>query len=757
MPEQNSPHAAGTSHQHESRVRSKRKQHGSKKSRSANVRSISDAVDIKDEDVFFLCDPEGSVPLKKKHGLGLYYHDCRFLNGYEVTLSDKRPIPLMATGRDGYRASLVLANSKVQMPDGGTLRMEEVGVQWERLIDASQKALYDRLTFHNYTLQPIEFTVSFSFSARFEDLFEVRGMPARARGKLHPPEWKDGRLVFGYDGADGLERTTTICFDPAVHKIEGTTAHFEISLQPRESKPLCVSLYLSETAGPPPKPGQRNATPDIGRVGRALKESAERWLQRQADARSSSVLLDKVMERSLRDLHTLRSRLHGQHYFAAGVPWYVTLFGRDSLISSIQMLAYEPEVAEHTLRLLARYQGTKEDEWRDEQPGKIMHELRVGELAHTDKIPQTPYYGTIDATPLFLIALCRHAQWTGDLSLFQDLRENVERALDWITHHGCRGHGKELDGYLAYESHSKQGLSNQGWKDSGDSILNTDGSLAKPPIALAEVQGYLYLAWTGLADLYRRSGNAARAGQLQQQADELRTRFNRDYWLQERAVFAEALQAGGKPCAVVSSNAGQVLWSGIADDDKGRKVVQRLMQDDMFSGWGIRTLSAHEVRYDPIGYHLGTIWPHDNSIIVAGFRNYGGDAESCKVFNGILEAASQFHADRLPEVFAGFRRDTYGVPVHYPVACHPQAWAAGSVPFMLQTLLGLTPQAFDGRLRIVRPLLPDPLRDLEIRGLRVGPARVDLRFERRAGHTAAVKVLQSQGRLEVVPEGAAPW
>lgn len=455
-------------------------------------------------------------------------------------------------------------------------------------------------------------------------------------------------------------------------------------------------------------------------------------------------MLNRVLQRSLADLYVLRSRLNERNFFAAGVPWYVTLFGRDSLLAGFQTLAYEPEVAERMLRLLAEYQGTKVDEWRDEAPGKIMHELRVGEMAHLNEIPQTPYYGTVDATPLFLILLARHADWTGSLDLFHDLLGNVERALNWMAHYGDEG-----TGYLTYESKSKKGLGNQGWKDSGDSIMNADGSLAKPPIALAEVQGYAYLAKTGIADLYHRAGQADRADQLRKEADDLRQRFNRDFWLKDLGIYALALQAGGKPCAVVASNAGQVLWSGIADPDKASKTKDHLMAEDMFSGWGIRTLSSKARRYNPVGYQLGAVWPHDNSLILAGFRNYGFDEEARRICAGLVEAATNFRGYRLPEVFCGFSQEQFAVPVRYPVACHPQAWAAGAVPFILTTLLGLTADGFGGKLHIVRPLLPDLANWVEVEGLRVGGGRAHLRFER-AGDKVEVKVLEVEGKLEVV-------
>jgi glycogen debranching enzyme len=725
------------------------RQYGPKKSRSARVRSIAGAVTLKDSDTSFLCDRDGQVPLGGKHGFGLYYHDCRFLNGYELCFEDRRPGTLMADGGEDFKADLVLTNPELRMPDGSVLQTEDVAVHWERLLDGDGVALHDRITFRNCTPRDVEFPVTLRFRAGFEDVFAVRGQPARVRGKGYLPAWDGGTLTFRYDGSDGVTRRLSITCDPAPEDTDGTGARFSLPLRAQESKTLLVTLAAAESSASDGVGGRPAG--DFAALLSARRRAFDGWLAGQTQVHSSDAQLDRLVSRSLRDLRMLRSELDGLHYFAAGVPWYVALFGRDSLIASLETLAYEPQVAAQTLRLLARYQGTRDDESRDEQPGKVMHELRVGEWAHTGKIPQTPYYGSIDATPLFLVLLARHEAWTGDLGLFLELREAVERALAWMA----GGGDPAQEGYLAYQKRSKakQALSNQGWKDSGDSIVNTDGSLAQPPIALAEVQGYVYLAKTGLGDLYERAGDGVRAGQLRREAEDLRQRFERDFWLEDKGIYALALQEGKEPAAVVASNAGQVLWSGIAAPDRAGRTARRLLAEDMFSGWGVRTLSARERRYNPIGYHLGTVWPHDNALILAGLRRYGRDDEAARVFTGIAEAAGHFAFGRLPEVFAGFDRERFRVPVHYPIACHPQAWAAGSVPYMLESLLGLRPEAFKRRLRVVRPLLPGTLRDLELHNLRVGAARVDLRFERTPGGRTGVRVLRTEGELDVVVQG----
>jgi len=341
--------------------------------------------------------------------------------------------------------------------------------------------------------------------------------------------------------------------------------------------------------------------------------------------------------------------------------------------------------------------------------------------------------------------VARHAEWTGDLSLFRDLKQPIERAFDWIRRFG----DQSGSGYLEYSSKSKSGLGNQGWKDSGDSIVNADGSLAKPPIALVEVQGYVYLAKMSMAELYERDGDRDAAERLRAEARELQTRFERDFWIEKKEIYALALQAGCKPAAVVSSNPGQMLWSGMASPERAKKTGEQLMSTAMFSGWGVRTLSSEERRFNPVGYHLGTVWPHDNSFIAAGLRRYGLDEAACKILSGIAQAAQYFEHDRLPEVFAGFARKTFALPVRYPVACHPQAWAAGSVPFMIESLLGLIPKAFDNRLQILRPVLPRFVKRLELLRLQVGKSSVDLRFERQADGTVSTHVIQVHGKLDV--------
>ncbi len=710
--------------------------------------SIADAIVIKDENVFFLTTPTGQVPLSENHGFGLYYHDCRYLNGYVLRLARSEPTPLISDASQGFRALFELTNPEIEVEPGKHIRKDDVGVRWERVLDGAQCALLDVIDFHNYRLEPAVLPISIALRAEFEDIFAIRGLLPERVGKLRQPQWRGADLVLGYDGADGRYRGLTIHFMPAPDRTDGATAQFQLRLQPREHKQLRVTLQVDEEAESKRKPAPAQASGDVEHLKRRRHKAQNDRLSRATQVQSESLLLNAVIERSLRDLDVLKSSMGDQDYFAAGVPWFATLFGRDSLITSLQTLAFDPAIAAGTLRVLARYQGQRVDDWREEQPGKILHELRVGELARLDEIPHNPYYGSVDATPLFLLLFSRHAQWTGDLTLFNELRDNVERALQWVDQYG----DSDGDGFVDYESVSTKGLTNQGWKDSGDAIVNADGSLARPPIALVEVQGYVYEAKLGLADLYARVGEQKRAERLRHDAERLRDRFAHDFWLDDFGFFALCLQRDDRPAVVVSSNPGQALWSGIVEQDKAKQTVERLMAQDMFNGWGIRTLSLNEVRYNPLGYHLGTVWPHDNSLIAAGFRRYGFDEAFGSVAHGIIQAAMHFDDFRLAELFAGFAQSDYSTPVRYPVACHPQAWAAGAVPFLIETGLGLEPDAFEHRLRIVRPLLPSFVDRLEVKRLQVGKARVDLSFERQGDGTVRCQVLHVDGQLDVQVE-----
>ncbi len=709
--------------------------------------SIANALCIKDRNIFLVTEADGSVPVQDNHGCGLYYHDCRYLDTYQMQIADSAPIVLAGVTATLGCATLELTNPHLEFPNGKQLPSGEIGIGWERQLDADGLRLVDHIAIKNYSLGHVRFPITLSFAADFDDIFSVRGLFTDRPGKLHPPKWDGNKLVFSYDGADGYARRTSIAFSPVpdIRRARGVT--YGITLDRLDTCDLEITISIAEARkGKPAVPKGIAVTEESAADPKErIALASNNWFKEWPGIQSDSQLLNQVIERANRDLQSLWSSIRGQSFIAAGVPWFTTLFGRDSIITALQMLPIKPSMAAQTLRLLSLYQAQETDPRRDAQPGKILHELRVGELASIGSIPHSPYYGTVDATPLFLILMGEYVKWTGDLGLFTELRGNMERALQWIDQYG----DSDGDGYVDYKTASNQGLHNQGWKDSIDAIMNSDGSFATPPIALVEVQGYVYRAKLGLADLYERSGDAARAAGLRGQAEALRQKFNADFWNADLGIYSLALQAGGKPASVVSSNPGQVLWSGIADPDRARQTVQRLMRPDMFSGWGIRTLSTLEKGYNPIGYHVGSIWPHDNAMIAEGFRRYGCYEDAMRVFNGVLDAAMNFEEFQLPELYSGFSRDEYDVPVHYPAACHPQAWAAGSVHYLLWTLLGLEPHALDHKLEISHPMLPESVNWVDMAGLHVGEHLVNVRFGRAPdGHTV-VQAVQSDPGLQI--------
>lgn len=554
-------------------------------------------------------------------------------------------------------------------------------------------------------------------------------------------------VVLAYDGRDGVDRAVHLVFSPAPAALSGERAAFEFRLGPGGERQLAVTIAPREGARAAHEARQADPRTPPEVLTRWLRRSESRWLDESATIRGSNPLFERVLERALLDLGILRSSLCGDHYFAAGIPWFSTLFGRDSATVALQTLPYGAGMAGQTLRLLAEHQATATDEYRDAEPGKILHELRRGELANVAAIPQSPaYYGAVDATMLFLVLLARYVRWSGDLALARELRRHAEAALAWMAGRA----DSDGDGYLDYRGRYANGLVNQGWKDSGNAVVNADGSLAEPPIALCEVQAYAYRAWREAAWLLRRLGDEAAARPLDERAGALRDRFERDFWDEALGCYVLALQEGGRPAAVATSNTGQVLWGGIASPERAARVARRLMADDMFSGWGVRTLSSGARAYNPVSYHLGSVWPHDNALIAAGLRRYGHDAEALQIFDAVFDAATRFRNYRLPELYCGQPRDdSPEQPVTYPVACSPQAWAAGAIPHMLWSLLGLDPDATARRLRVRRPVLPSWLSWIEVEGLRVADARVDLRFERTGDGQVDVKTAVREGRLEI--------
>ena len=701
-----------------------------------SVVDIRDVQVIKDDRTFLVSDRFGDVPEDNRAALGLYHKDTRFLSAFRLVVNDLEPLLLHSSTERNYSQIVELTYPFESIDQEGVHRKENVSVQRFRVLSGS---LHERIRVRNFGTKVRRLTLTLDFAADFLDIFEVRGLSRERRGQLQPAEVDRSRVVLAYRGLDGEVRTTTIRFSPAPDELDESRAVFRTACGPGDALEIMVEVVPEVGVAPTTRTTMQQAEDRLTR-------EYTQWRRRCTRFKTSNVQLSDFIDRAILDLRMLSAHDdEGDEYLDAGVPWYSALFGRDALITSYQALAVNSDLAWGTLRGLAALQGKQVDEWREEEPGKILHELRVGELARAGETPHTPYYGSVDSTPLWLSVLHGVYRWTGDLDAVRELWPNVLAALSWIDEYG----DADDDGYVEYRRRSPGGLDNQGWKDSGDAIVHPDGTKAEPPIALVEVQGYVYQAKRNVARLAADLGERELAERLEREAADLRERFNRDFWMEQPGYYCLALDREKRPVETIASNPGHCLWSRIVDDDKAGKVVRRLLSPVLMSGWGIRTLAARQTPYDPIGYHTGTVWPHDNALIAHGMRRYGFDREARKVLDGLALAGAFFPYARFPELFCGFSAEEVPVPVQYPVACRPQAWASGSPLLMVRTYGGLSADAPRGVLYIDRPRLPNWLERVEVLGMRVGTARLDLVFTNNDGVTAT-EVPRKEGDLEVL-------
>ncbi len=672
------------------------------------------------------------MPAGNRRGFGVYYADTRHLSTYDFSLNGIAPVVLLSTAALGFSEEQVLTNPRMESTEARTLPAGSIEVRRQRV---ASDVLEETLRVSNYNAFPIALELQYQFDADFADIFEVRGAAREKRGKLIPTEVRQDSLLFAYEGLDGKRRETLVSFSPAPTLLTASQALFRLEL-PRQSN---ASLRLVVRVN-----GLEERPPSESRF-QSVSAQHRRWSQGYTQVFTDNEFFNAALNRSLGDLRMLWSEDSDKRHFpAAGTPWYDTVFGRDSAIVSMQSVAFRPDIARECLRVLASHQGREISPWRDEEPGKIIHEARRGEMSATGELPYGAYYGSVDSTPLFLWLAGEYYAWTADVRLMRELRPALVAALDWLANYA----DLDGDGYIEYEKHSATGLVNQGWKDSTDSIFHAEGTPARPPVALVEVQGYVYAAKRALAPVFSALSDEEKAARLLREARALRRRFNRDFWLEDEQFLALARDGDNRPCAVITSNPGHALWSGIAYRERAARVVERLLRNDMFSGWGIRTLSTGSVRYNPIGYHLGTVWPHDNAIAAMGFKRYGFEDELCELATALFDASTAFPYYRLPELFGGQARSAHHAPVPYPVACRPQAWAAGALPMMLHAVLGLRANGPAKELQVVRPRLPHWLDHVQVKGLRVGRGHVDLSFQRR-GMRTEVHVLDSSGGIRV--------
>ena len=693
-----------------------------------------------------LTDQRGEIDLESEQGV--FAGDTRFVSFYQLYINGAR-WDLLSSSAVSYYAARFHFTSPSVATEHGDIRRQALGLTVTRTVG---DGIHEDLEITNYGLHSAQFTLEIALRSDFADLFEVKSQKLVRRGRI-ATHWDEARteLVNAYIHEDFKRRLIyrVLNFDSAPQYANGRIT-FEVDLQPGESWHTCAFYTLIE--------GDRARAPlyDCNAVLGAeteLDRLQAEWRAKVTQVTSANEDVYRAYSQSVEDMGALR--IHDLDFApdvwlpAAGVPWFVTVFGRDSLIVSLQNMMVHAPFALGALKKLAQNQATEMDDYRDAEPGKIPHEVRCGELAHFKKIPHTPYYGTADATILYLITLHEAWKWLGDPALLSEYREVALRCLEWIDRYG----DLDGDGFQEYETRSSLGYENLGWKDAEDAVVYPDGSQVKQPKALCELQGYVFDAKLRMAEVFDALGETDRAAALREQAYELQRRFDDIFGMEDEGFIAYGLDPEKRPIRTIASNAGHCLWSGIVRPDRAERIVRRFFEEDMWSGWGIRTLSSKNSAYNPFSYQLGAVWPHDNGIIAAGFKRYGFPEEASRVARDIFEAASYFDSHRLPELYAGLPRKPGTFPVQYLGANIPQAWAAGSVFHLLQAILGLQADAPAGRL-YVAPTLPDWLPEIELDRLKVGDSILRLRFWRE-GSDSRWEVLNQHGSIEVrdAPEG----
>ena len=689
---------------------------------------------LKYGDSFIVLDSRGDITAASGGSAGLFHCDTRYLSRLEVLVNDTHPLLLGSNLRDDNSAFVVdLTNPDLHADQH--LLLEKDTVHILRTIFLWRGTAYQRLAVRNYGDRAVDLRLLVLFENDFADLFEVRGIHRDHRGTATATLRGDEQALLIYQGLDGKTRRTALTFDPKPEQLTTSSAVYELHLAPGEMQPLFLAISCD--------PAESRPLPFLRGLIAARREMREQTLERTS-VETSNDRFNEILCRSAADLAMLMTDTPQGRYPYAGIPWFSTTFGRDGLITALQMLWWSPEVAHGVLRRLAAYQAKTNDPQADAEPGKILHEMRGGEMAALREVPFGLYYGSVDSTPLFVLLAGLYAERTGDTGTIAALWPAIEAALGWIDGPGDR----DGDGFVEYYRQTEQGLANQGWKDSHDAVFHADGRLAEGPIALAEVQGYVYAAKRLAARCALRLGHEAAAKTLNAEADRLAVRFEEAFWCPEIETYALALDGDKKPCRVRTSNAGQVLFTGIAAADRAALVAKGLLQTNFFSGWGIRTVARGEARYNPMSYHNGSIWPHDNALIALGLARYDHKQAIETLFDGLFNAATYMEYRRLPELFCGFQRQRGQGPTLYPVACSPQAWASATPFTLLEASLGLQFDPFNGEIRLCNPRLPAFLDEVLLRDLRLGTSSVDLRV-RRHGNTVSLDTPRIHGDIRV--------
>jgi len=696
---------------------------------------------LKHDNLFALFDRFGDIQAIGPHEEGIYHGDTRFLSHQELRINGVRPMFLNSTVRDDNGLLTVELMNPDLYTDGGKLVQKGL-LHLFRAKLLWNNACHEHLRIGNYGLEAVDAVVSMEFGADFVDIFEVRGLTRRQRGDMLPPEIGEAQLVLGYRGLDQVVRRTRIACHPRPETINASSATFRLALRPKEE----THLYFSVACEPHEELAAPEAT-DYLSAYTSANRAIEKRMQDRCRIVTSNAMFNSWVDRSTADLLMLNTEVPEGAYPYAGLPWYSTTFGRDGILTAREYLWLDPRLAKGVLAFLADTQATSSEPARDAEPGKILHEARLGELAALDEIPFRRYYGTVDATPLFVGLAGAYFQRTGDIEFIRGIWDNIKRALNWIDQYGDR----DGDGFVEYARRTDAGLTNQGWKDSHDAIFHEDGRLAEAPIALCEVQGYVYDAKLQAARLAECLGEPNLARELVDAAAVLKARFNERFWCERIGSYAIALDGRKEQCAVPSSNAGHALWSRIALPEHADRIARQLLSEEFFSGWGIRTIGSSASRYNPMAYHNGSIWPHDNAIIAGGMTRYGYTDRVMTVFGALFEVSLAMDQHRMPELFCGFPRRPDDGPTLYPVACSPQAWAAASVFYLLQACLGLSFTPDKPEIRFRNPRLPPFIDTLEIHDLAISGGSVDLLLQRYPNNVG-VNIIRKQGAVNVVVE-----
>ena len=697
---------------------------------------------LKSGDTFLIANRYGDIEQLGASQFGLFHAESRHLSRFSMRLNRQQPLLLSSVVRED-NAFLAVDLTNVDSPEAATSSIGDGDLSRGTVhVFRSQFLLpgcrYEQIRIRNYGLESVKLLLSFGFDADFADIFEVRGSKRERRGTILPQRLEREAVVLGYRGLDGLLRQTSITFSPRPTNLTPDEASYSITLAPgQETSMFCsVSCHRGDSV---------ECRTSYEAAFSIAQDSIKQAEERACQIESSSETFDLWLKRSGADLLMLTLNNPEGPYPYAGVPWFSTVFGRDGIITALQCLWTQPQMAESVLKYLAETQATEVNPEQDAEPGKILHEMRRGEMAATHEVPFGRYYGSIDSTPLFVMLAAEYYQRTADAQLIRAIWPNIQRALNWIDIFGDR----DGDGFIEYQRQTDKGLAQQGWKDSQDSVFHADGQLADPPIALCEVQAYVYAAKRGAASLARKLQDVILADKLDRAAETLRTRFNEAFWCEEIGSYAIALDGKKKQCRVRTSNAGHALYCGVATKDLARRVAQTLLDVHSHCGWGVRTVAAGEARYNPMSYHNGSVWPHDNSIVGLGLSRYGFREEVNRIVDGLHEASCHVEMNRLPELFCGFHRrpETSG-PTLYPVACSPQAWAAGSVFMLVQACLGLDIDGVAKRIQFANPTLPSNVDEIQVRRLRIVDAQIDF-AARRTGKRVQIEVFQKSGDLDV--------